>query len=77
VGKGNDVITTNEVVIDSLENVISDQKSTIESFPSMIKKEKIKVHLEYDNYISKKDRGGQLMELHMIVKENLKELQTK
>jgi hypothetical protein len=28
-----------------------------------------------DNYISKKDRGDQLMELHMVVKENIKKLE--
>ena len=49
----------------SLGNNISD----------VIRMEKIKVHVEYDNYISGKDRGEQLMELHMIVKQNIKELQ--
>ena len=77
VRKGGDVIIENELVIDSLENVISDQKGTIDAFPEIVKEEKIKIHLEYDNYISEKDRGDQLMELHMIIKENLKELQNK
>jgi hypothetical protein len=36
--------------------------------------EKIKVHTDYDNYISSKDRGEQLMELHMLVKQNIKDL---
>jgi hypothetical protein len=34
-----------------------------------------RIHSEYDNYISEKDRGEQLMELHMMIKKNLKELQ--
>lgn len=68
-------VTEKEMVIDSLENVIKKQKQTINEFPEIIKQEKIKLHSEYDNYISEKDRGQQLMELHMIVKENLKELQ--
>lgn len=37
--------------------------------------EKINIHLEYDEWISSKDRGQQLMELHSIVKNNVKELQ--
>lgn len=73
--KGEDTITNKEVVIDSLKNVINTQESTINGFSNVLRKEKIKVHSEYDNYISEKDRGDQLMELHMIIKENLKELQ--
>jgi hypothetical protein len=73
--KGNDVITSNEMVIDSLENVIKDQKSTIDAFPNILRDEKIKVHSGYDDYISEKDRGEQLMELHMIIKDNIKYLE--
>ena len=36
--------------------------------------EKLKVHTEYDNYISGKNRSEQLMELHMLVKDNIKKL---
>ncbi len=75
VRKSDKVITEKEVVIDSLSNVIKKQKETINEFPEIVKQEKVKIHSEYDNYISKKDRGQQLMELHMIVKNNLKELQ--
>lgn len=39
------------------------------------KKEKIAIHSFYDNWITQKDRGPQLMELHFIVKENLKKEQ--
>lgn len=73
--KSDKVVTEKEVVIDSLENVVKLQKETIDGFPEVIRQEKIKLHTDYDNYISEKDRGEQLMELHMIVKENLKELQ--
>lgn len=73
--KGEDTITNKEMVIDSLENVINEQTLTIDGFPETLRLEKIKLHSEYDNYISEKDRGDQLMELHMIVKKNLKELQ--
>jgi len=61
--------------IDSLKRVINGQKDTINNISEVIRLEKIKVHSEYDNLISQKDRGEQLMELHMIVKENIKKLQ--
>jgi len=75
VRKGSDEIIGNKMVIDSLENVIKDQKSTINAFPEVLRQEKIKVHSGYDDYISKKDRGKQLMELHMIIKDNIKALE--
>lgn len=67
-------VTTTEV-LDSLNSVIYGQRDTINNISEVIRLEKIKVHSEYDNYISKKDRGDQLMELHMVVKENIKKLQ--
>jgi hypothetical protein len=71
MGKNN---TENSTVVDSLENVISVQKKTIDYIPNLIIDEKIKVHTEYDNYISGKNRSEQLMELHMLVKDNIKKL---
>jgi hypothetical protein len=67
--------TENSTVVDSLENVISVQKKTIDNIPNLIIDEKIKVHTEYDNYISGKNRSEQLMELHMLVKDNIKKLE--
>jgi hypothetical protein len=64
-----------EKMIDSLSNVIKSQEYTINNISEVIRLEKVKVHTEYDNYISSKDRGEQLMELHMIVKQNIKDLQ--
>ena len=72
MGKNN---TENSTVVDSLENVISVQKKTIDNIPNLIIDEKIKVHTEYDNYISGKNRSEQLMELHMLVKDNIKKLE--
>jgi 2C-methyl-D-erythritol 2,4-cyclodiphosphate synthase len=66
---------TKEKMIDSLSNVIKSQEYTINNISEVIRLEKVKVHTEYDNYISSKDRGEQLMELHMIVKQNIKDLQ--
>jgi hypothetical protein len=67
--------TENSTVVDSLENVISVQKKTIDNIPNLIIDEKLKVHTEYDNYISGKNRSEQLMELHMVVKNNIKNLE--
>lgn len=65
----------NTEVIDSLKLVLKSQENTINNISEVIRQEKIKVHLEYDNYISEKDRGEQLMELHKVVKIKLKELE--
>jgi len=69
------VKTSNENVIDSLTTLVNGQKDTINNISEVIRQEKLKVHREYDNYISSKDRGNQLMELHMIVKKNIKDLE--
>ena len=47
----------------------------VNNVSEVIRLEKIKVHTDYDNYISSKDRGEQLMELHMLVKQNIKDLE--
>jgi len=62
-------------IVDSLTTVIKGQKDTINNISEVIRVEKIKIHTEYDNYISSKNRGEQLMELHKIVKQNLKNLE--
>jgi len=69
------VKTSNENVIDSLTTLVNGQKDTINNISEVIRQEKLKVHREYDNYISDKDRGDQLMELHMVVKKNIKDLE--
>jgi hypothetical protein len=63
--------------VDSLIKLNSSLQQKIDSFPEALRKQKLNIHMEYDNYISKQDRGKQLMDLHMIVKENVKELQVK
>lgn len=71
------VKTENVKVIDSLNNVILSQKDTINNISDVIREEKLKVHRYYDNYISEKDRDNQLMELHRVVKNNIKDLEKK
>ena len=48
---------------------------TIDSLKTAHKNEKIAIHSFYDNWITQKDRGPQLMELHLIIKGNLKKEQ--
>ena len=75
VRKSENNVTQKEMIIDSLQNVINSNDVTINGFPETLRDEKIKIHQEYDNYISEKDRGDQLMELHMIIKDNIQLLQ--
>jgi len=70
-------VDNNGLVVDSLENEIKLRQQKIDSFPEIMRIEKINIHLEYDEWISSKDRGNQLMELHSIVKNNIKNLQKK
>jgi len=67
--------TQNEKVVDSLTFLVNGQKDTINNISEVIRQEKLKVHREYDNYISLKDRGPQLMELHRVVKKNIQDLE--
>ena len=68
-------VDNNNLVVDSLENEIKLRQQKIDSVPEIMRIEKINIHLEYDEWISSKDRGQQLMELHPIVKNNIKKLQ--
>jgi len=70
-------VDNNGLVVDSLENEIKLRQQKIDSVPEIMRVEKINIHLEYDEWISSKDRGNQLMELHSIVKNNVKNLQKK
>jgi hypothetical protein len=67
--------TKNEQTIDSLTQLVNGQKDTISNISEVIRQEKLKIHRDYDNYISSKDRGSQLMELHMVVKKNIQDLE--
>ena len=67
-------VNNNDLVVDSLENQIKIRQQKIDSLPEIMRIEKINIHLEYDEWISSRDRGQQLMELHRVVKDNIKEL---
>ena len=57
------------------EKIEKQNVAMIDSLKIKHKNEKIAIHSFYDNWITQKDRGPQLMELHFIVKENLKKEQ--
>ena len=57
-----------QITIDSLDIVLTEQEE-------LVKTEKLKIHMFYDNWITQKNRSPQLMELHMIVKENIRKEQ--
>ena len=66
---------SNSSKVSKLEKIEKRNITTIDSLMIAHKKEKIAIHGFYDNWITQKDRGPQLMELHFIVKENLKKEQ--
>jgi hypothetical protein len=66
---------SNSTKVGKLEKIVKQNTSTIDSLKVAHKKEKIAIHGFYDNWITQKDRGPQLMELHLIVKDNLKKEQ--
>ena len=66
---------SNSSKVTKLEKIQKQNVSMIDSLKITHKNEKIAIHSFYDNWITQKDRGSQLMELHFIVKENLKKEQ--
>ena len=66
---------SNSSKVTKLEKIQKQNVSMIDSLKTTHKNEKIAIHSFYDNWITQKDRGPQLMELHFIVKENLKKEQ--
>jgi hypothetical protein len=66
---------SNSSKVSKLEKNEKQHVATIDSMKIAHKNEKIAIHSFYDNWITQKDRGPQLMELHFIVKENLKKEQ--
>ena len=66
---------SNSSKVTKLEKIQKQNVSMIDSLKIAHKNEKISIHSFYDNWITQKDRGPQLMELHFIIKENLKKEQ--
>jgi hypothetical protein len=66
---------SNSSKVSKLQKIEKQSITIIDSIKIAHKNEKIAIHGFYDNWITQKDRGSQLMELHLIVKENLKKEQ--
>lgn len=66
---------SNSRQVDKLEKIEKQNTLIIDSLKTKIKTDRINIHSFYDNWITQKDRGPQLMELHLIVKDNLKKEQ--
>ena len=66
---------SNSSKVTKLEKIEKQYITKFDSIRIAHKNEKIAIHSFYDNWITQKDRGPQLMELHFIVKENLKKEQ--
>jgi hypothetical protein len=62
-------------VVDSLQTIINVNKSTIDSIPEILRKEKLSIYLSLDDTISRVDRTPQLMGFHAIIKDKIKDLQ--
>ena len=60
---------------DSLTSVINIQKSRLDSFPEIMRNEKLSVYLGLDDKISRLDRGRQMMILHTTIKDSILTLQ--
>lgn len=59
----------------SKDSLLQTYKHSIDSFPEKIRQTSLILHQEYDAWISKRDRGQQLMELHNdFVKVKIKNL---
>jgi PBP1b-binding outer membrane lipoprotein LpoB len=59
----------------SKDSLLVVYKNKIDSFPERLRQNSLLIHQEYDLWISKRDRGPQLMELHNdFVKPKIQDL---
>lgn len=61
-------------IVDSLQNVINVNLSTIDSIPEKLRTEKLSIYLSLDDTISRVDRTPQLMGFHALIKDKIKDL---
>jgi len=64
-----------EKINNDLQEVVNSYGSKIDSFPEILRKEKLTIYLSLDDTISRVDRGPQLMGLHKMIKDSVKSLQ--
>jgi len=61
--------------LDSLSIFVKTQENQIDSFPEVLRTEKLNIYLSIDDTISRVDRSPQLMNIHKIIKDSIKSLQ--
>ena len=57
-----------------LQKKVDRYEEKIDSFPEILRKEKLSIYLSLDDTISRVDRSPQLMELHKMIKDSVKSL---
>jgi hypothetical protein len=60
---------------DSIIELNNRYSDTISKFSKVLRQQKFEVLSKYDDFISKQDRGPQLMQVHMMIKQDIKDLQ--
>lgn len=63
-----------ESKIDSLQTINKIQSDSISKFPETLRKERLSIYLSLDDTISRVDRSPQLMGLHQMIKDSVKNL---
>lgn len=61
--------------LDSITNIVKQQRAKIDSFPEILRTEKMKCYLGLDDKISRLDRKPQMMKLHATIKDSILVLQ--
>lgn len=61
--------------IDSLNNVVKNQKNKIDSLPEITRVDKLSIYLELNKEISEMDRTPQMMEFHKGINDKISKLQ--
>lgn len=57
-----------------LQEKVDRYEEKVDSFPEILRKEKLSIYLSLDDTISRVDRGPQLMQLHKMIKDSVKSL---
>jgi len=73
-GKSTDIKKLEKANVE-LQEKVDRYEEKIDSFPEILRKEKLSIYLSLDDTISRVDRGPQLMGLHKMIKDSVKSLQ--
>jgi hypothetical protein len=73
-GKSTDIKKLEKANVE-LQQKVDRYEEKIDSFPEILRKEKLSIYLSLDDTISRVDRGPQLMGLHKMIKDSVKSLQ--